>query len=351
MANEDSEKFWLELLSTATKARATDIHFNDGRISFRVDTDLAVYADIPMPIYNQHVMYLANRDIAKAHIKGEVGAADFASTIGDTRLRVNIYRAIAGLTAAVRMLPKKSFDWQAIGLSQEVVNKINNSQQGLVLITGPTGSGKSSTVCSLIQMLNENYPYKIITIEDPIEYIFTRKRADISQREVGEHTDSFASALRSALREDPDVIFVGEIRDHETAFVALHAAETGHLVFSTLHTKRVYNTISTVIEMAPEARQPEIRSILAHNLLMVMCQRLMPATGGGITCCREVLMECPAAAACITSKKEKSLVNVMQSGRAQGMIDWNSALQNFVKEEIITPEVAKFFRDTSDDLQ
>lgn len=348
----DSKTFWLNLIAEAIPKKVTDIHFSKGKVKFRIQKELHFHCDLSGSEYNAHLTYFLSKEIDQSRIKGAQGSVDIGASIGLERVRVNIFREQKRWAGVIRILPSQHFDWRTIGVPPEMIDKISNSKQGgLILITGPTGSGKSSTVASIIQYVNENFPYKIITIEDPTEYHFTDKKSDISQRDVGEDTDSYKTALRSALRQNPDVIYVGEIRDHESAEVALHAASTGHLVFSTMHTSRVHDTISTYIGMLDEAQQSLARHTLANNLLATMCQRLIPSEDGGVVCCREVLFQCTAAQTYIRSKgKEKGLINVMQSGRDKGMIDWNSAVLKLRVDGLISRETADLYKDDSDSL-
>ena len=196
---------------------------------------------------------------------------------------------------------------------------------GRCLLEDFTVTHNSTTICSMLEYVNERHHYHIITIEDPIEYIFTNKQCAIDQREVGEHTCAFQAALRASLRENPDIIFVGEIRDYETARTALMAADTGHLVFGTLHTRRVYSTISRLLEMAPESNRNEIRAMLSNALSMVVCQRLLQKKGGGIWPAREVMMLNPAISSLIKEGKEKGISNQLTINQSKGMMEWEDA--------------------------
>jgi Tfp pilus assembly pilus retraction ATPase PilT len=221
---------------------------------------------------------------------------------------------------------------------------------GRFLLEDFTVTHNSSTICSMLEYINETQPCHIITIEDPIEYVFKNKKARVQQREIGDHTKSFQSALRSSLRQNPDIIFVGEIRDFETAKTALQAAETGHLVFGTLHTRRAYATISRLLEMAPEGSRSDMRSMLSTALAMVICQRLLEKKGGGIWPAREIMILNPAISSLIKEGKEKQINNQLLIHEAKGMMEWGKCLDYAVRNEIISKEEMENFRDSSEDI-
>jgi len=221
---------------------------------------------------------------------------------------------------------------------------------GRFLLGDFTVTHNSTTLCSMLEYVNEKYPYHVITIEDPIEYIFTNKKCVIDQREVGEHTTSFQSALRASLRENPDIIFVGEMRDYETARTALMAADTGHLVFGTLHTRRVYSTISRLLEMAPESNRDEMRAMLSNCIAMIICQRLLPKKGGGIIPIRETMMLNPAISSLIKERKEKGISSQLTINQSKGMMEWGRALDLAKEAGIISKEDADKYRDSTEDI-
>jgi twitching motility protein PilT len=348
--DEESSLWWKGLMSFVAERRVTDIIFNaEGHSVYcRINTELNLYQNVGRDNYDRLLLFVMPPE--KKNELNEKGEIDFATTTHGRRMRVNIYKALKGLAAAFRPLPNKTIPWKDNGLTEAMMKVIETTKQGLVLVTGPTGSGKSTTLCSMIEFINENFPYHIITIEDPIEYIFSNKRSVIDQREVQEHTETFQSALRASLRENPDIIFVGEIRDYETARTALMAADTGHLVFGTLHTRRVYSTISRLLEMAPESNREEMRAMLSNAIAMIICQRLLSKKGGGIYPCREVMMLNPAISALIKERKEKGISSQLTINQAKGMMEWGRALQLAVANDMITQEEAERFRDSTEDI-
>lgn len=340
--------YWTELIQWALEKKASDILFANGRVFARVDTKCILYPGSQPASTEEFVEFIRHPLPTVGHandLDGPKGSSDFAFSAENNRFRLNIFRTYGGLACACRPLPKKSFSATDIGIDERILQVVAETKKGLILVTGPTGSGKSSTICCLIDHLNANYNYNIITIEDPIEYLFTSKKSIISQREVGLHVDSFATALRAAMRENPDVIFVGEIRDLETATAALQAAETGHIVFSTLHTQRVYSTIARIVDIAPHEKQSEIRSVLSHTIRMIMGQRLLRKVGGGVVAAREVFINVPAAENLIRSAKEKQIQTVMTTNRAMGMLDWETAVSELFRNGLIDDEERRSHTD------
>lgn len=515
----DPALWWKTLMATVSEKHVTDIIFSpESKDAFiRVNTELELYQRIGKENYEPLIRFQIPEGRAKE--LDEVGEIDFALTCFTRRMRTNIFKTLKGLSAAFRPLPNKSIPWRENGLTSHMMHIIDTTKQGLVLVTGPTGSGKSlaygtpvmrydglavpveslkvgdrlmgpdwkartvtqtqpgrgnmleivpkngnpwkcnedhiltlkrdsslplteetvkegcqgtpertgeiidvnvkdlmeaagkevsrnwklfragwpakdgspsrifdgidfeirpagvgdyfgilldgdgrfllgdltvthnsTTLCSMLEYVNEKYPYHIITIEDPIEYIFSNRRSLINQREVGEHTKGFQTALRASLRENPDIIFVGEMRDYETARTALMAADTGHLVFGTLHTRRVYTTISRLLEMAPESSRAEMRAMLSGCLAMVLCQRLLQKRGGGIWPCREVMMLNPAISALIKEGKEKGISNQLTINQARGMMEWGKALDIGVQNGMITEEEKDRYTDSTEDV-
>lgn len=260
---------------------------------------------------------------------------------GVSRFRVNVYRQRGNAAMTIRLIPAKIPPLEKLGLPPSALEFVKKPQ-GLLLVTGPTGSGKSTTLAALIDYINSTRSEHIITLEDPIEFVHANKRCIVNQREVGVDTASFGVGLRAALRQDPDVILVGEMRDLETIQTAITAAETGHLVFGTLHTADAPQTIDRIIDVFPPEAQQQIRVQLAAVLIGVIAQRLLPrADGSGRVSAMEILVSNPAIANLIRSEKVHQIRSVMQTGRAQGMQTMETALRDLVQQRVITMDTAK----------
>jgi twitching motility protein PilT len=262
---------------------------------------------------------------------------DYAYELGGVaRFRANALKDRKGPAAVFRQIPATVVTVEQMGITSEV-QKLCQLNKGLVLVTGPTGSGKSTTLCSLIDLVNRSRSDHVLTIEDPIEFVHPNKKCVITQRQVGVHTDSFKSALRAALREDPDIILVGELRDLETVAIAIETAETGHLVFGTLHTTTAAGTIDRIIDQFPADRQAQIRVMLAESLKGVISQTLCKKIGGGRVAAREVLLSIPAVTNLIREGKTFQIPTVMQTSKRLGMVTLNDALLELVDGQLIEP--------------
>ena len=263
---------------------------------------------------------------------------DFAYEVpGLARFRANIFQDRKGKGAVFRVIPSKILTAEQLGLSEAIL-KLCKLHKGLVLVTGPTGSGKSTTLCAMVDHVNATRNDHIITIEDPIEFVHENKLCAINQREVHNHTESFKAALRAALREDPDIILVGELRDLETVAIAIETAETGHLVFGTLHTSTAASTVDRVIDQFPADRQAQIRVMLSESLKGVISQTLCKKIGGGRVAALEVLIVTSAVSNLIREGKTFQIQSMMQVGRAIGMVTLNDALLDLVQKKLITAE-------------
>ncbi|RJQ13824.1 PilT/PilU family type 4a pilus ATPase [Candidatus Parcubacteria bacterium] len=268
---------------------------------------------------------------------------DFAYNFRDkARFRVNVYIQKSYSAAALRVIPSKIKTVEELNLP-EALHEFARPSQGLVLVVGPSGHGKSTTLAGLIDEINHTRAVHIVTIEDPIEYVFTQDRAVVDQREVGKDTYSFARALRSVFRQDPDVIMVGEMRDLETIATALTAAETGHLVFGTLHTNNAAQTIDRIIDSFPASQQNQIRTQLAGTLLGVVSQRLVPAIKGGRYPAIELMVANAAVRNLIRENKVHQIDLVIETHREEGMIALNTSLANLIKKRIVTLENAEIY--------
>jgi twitching motility protein PilT len=266
--------------------------------------------------------------------------SDFAYEItGLARFRCNIFADRKGRGAVFRVIPSEILTAEKLGLSPAILNlcKLN---KGLVLVTGPTGSGKSTTLCAMIDYINRLREEHIITIEDPIEFVHENQKCLINQREVHTHTDSFKGALRAALREDPDIVLVGEMRDLETVAIAIETAETGHLVFGTLHTTTAASTVVRVIDQFPSDRQSQIRIMLSESLKGVISQTLCRKIGGGRVAALEVLIVTHAISNLIREAKTFQIQSMMQVGKAVGMVTLSEALLELVTKKLVAPDEA-----------
>jgi len=261
---------------------------------------------------------------------------DFAYAVqGLGRFRANVFMQHRGIAAVFRLIPEEIMTVAQLSSPPQIVN-FAKLHKGLVLCTGPTGSGKSTTLAALVDYINSERNEHIITIEDPIEFVHKNKKCLVNQRELGAHTESFAAALRSALREDPDVILVGEMRDLETIQLALTAAETGHLVFGTLHTSSAAKTIDRIIDVFPSAQQGQVRSMLSESLMGVMAQTLIKRVGGGRVAAIEILVGSPAIGNLIRENKTYQIPSVLQTSKSEGMQTLDMALLELFQKRRIS---------------
>jgi twitching motility protein PilT len=321
---------------------ASDLHLSSGVVPMvRIDGAMQPLEQGP-PLESDALLALL-REILPARNEEEFAESndtDFAHAIeGVARFRVNAFRDMHGVGAVFRQIPFEILSPEALGLPKHVLDLCWLSK-GLVVVTGPTGSGKSTTLATLIDFINRNRSDHIITIEDPIEFVHQNKRCLVNQREVGTHTRSFKNALRAALREDPDIVLVGEMRDLETIAIAIETAETGHLVFGTLHTTTAPSTVDRIIDQFPADRQAQIRVMLSESLRGVIAQVLCRKKGGGRIAAYEVLVSNPAVANLIREGKTFQLTSVMQTGKNLGMQTMNDHLLAHVRNGLVEPEEA-----------
>ncbi len=273
----------------------------------------------------------------------ERGDVDFAYSNSHGRYRASVVKQRLGLDMAFRIINTQIRSMEEIGLPLEHIVPLTRYQNGLILVTGSVGSGKSTTLAALVDFINKDREDHILTLEDPIEYVFDSKGCHVNQREVHAHTDSFAKALRGALREDPDVIMVGEMRDLETIQLALTAAETGHLVLGTLHTGNAPRTLDRVLDVFPTDQREQIRIMVSESLRGILSQQLVPrADGVGRVMALELLVNTPAVANCIREGKTFMLPGVMQTGKNVGMITMDESLRRLYVKGLITPNEALF---------
>ena len=331
-----------ELLAFSAKQNASDLHLSAGLPPMiRVDGDirrLNVPAmdnkEVRALIYD--IMGDRQRRDYEEHME-----VDFSFEVpGVARFRVNAFNHSRGAGAVFRTIPNDVLSMEALGLG-EVFERLAMLPRGLVLVTGPTGSGKSTTLAAMIDYVNNHRYEHILTIEDPVEFVHTSKRCLINQREVHRDTHSFADALRSALREDPDVILVGELRDLETIRLALTAAETGHLVFGTLHTTSAAKTIDRIVDVFPGEEKSMVRSMLSESLQAVVSQTLLKREGGGRVAAHEILIATSAIRNLIREDKVAQIYSAMQTSGGLGMQTLDASLKKLVKEGLVTREDAQ----------
>ncbi|KFE57409.1 type IV pilus twitching motility protein PilT [Pseudomonas syringae] len=331
-----------ELLAFSAKQGASDLHLSAGLPPMiRVDGDVR---RINLPALDakavQELIYDIMNDKQRQDFE-ELLETDFSFEVpGVARFRVNAFNQNRGAGAVFRTIPAKILSLEELGMG-EVFRKITDASRGLVLITGPTGSGKSTTLAAMIDYLNVNRHHHILTIEDPIEFVHESKKCLVNQREVHRDTLGFSEALRSALREDPDVILVGELRDLETIRLALTAAETGHLVFGTLHTTSAAKTIDRIVDVFPAAEKAMIRSMLSESLHAVVSQTLLKKVGGGRIAAHEIMMGTAAIRNLIREDKVAQMYSAIQTGGSLGMQTLDMCMKDLVAKGLITREAAR----------
>lgn len=341
------------LLEEVIKKKASDLHLQVGLPPMlRVDGALVASATAPGLLNEEAVetLVFAILDEDQKQILLKDKDFDFSFAFGDLgRFRVNAFHERGNLAAALRLIPNEILSIEQLGLPQ-IVNKLADYPRGLVLVTGPTGSGKSTSLAAMIHKINTERAEHIITIEDPIEYTHRSHKSVIVQREVHYDTYSFSTALRSALREDPDVVLIGEMRDLETIASAITIAETGHLVLATLHTNSAAQSIDRMIDVFPPHQQPQIRSQLANILQAIVSQRLIPAIGGGRVAAAEILVATSAVRNIIREGKTHQLEAVIQTGAEFGMQSMDRTLVNLVHAGTITYDEARMHAVDLDEL-
>ena len=329
-------------LETALKSNASDLHFVSGDpVRARVHGDLRILMQEKLTIDNVQESLFEIMDGTTQRTFNEKESADFAYNIPDvSRFRVNIFRHLNGIGAVFRAIPSQALTLEQLNMPK-VIHDLCKHTQGMILVTGKTGSGKSTTLAAMIDSMNKNMQGHILTIEDPIEFVHKTQRCLVSQREIGEHCDSFAGALRSALREDPDVILVGEMRDLETISIAVTAAEMGILVMGTLHTNGAAQTVDRIINSFPADKQAHIRTMISTSLRGVVSQQLLPTKHkAGRIAALEVLINTSAVANLIRQGKLDQLETAMQSGGAVGMQTMDSALMALVEGAFVSGKEA-----------
>lgn len=329
-----------ELIALAGEKRASDVHLIAGlppkcRIDGRIET-------LTEGVLTREDCEEYGRQLAgdAADPIEAIGQLDFSASFAGRRLRVNLFRQQGALSAAIRLLGSTIPNLSELGLP-EAVKQFSSWNKGIILVTGETGSGKSTTLAAILNEINQNRPLHMITLEDPIEYVYEPAQAIINQREVGVDVESYDKGLYAALREDPDVILIGEMRDLATIETALMAAETGHLVFSTIHTNSAIDSIDRIVGVFPEDKQPQIRMQLSMTLRAVLAQQLVPRAGGqGRAAACELMMITPAIRNLIRDGKTPQMQSYLLSSAKEGSITMDNFLIRMAKEGVITPQTA-----------
>ena len=334
-----------EILALMTERGASDLHLASGSAPYlRIHGEMVKlnYKDVTPEVCQALILEILSEKQRESFL--DDWDLDLSYSLkGVGRFRLNAFRQRKGVGAVFRLIPEHIQTLEELGLPEHLTNLLDVSE-GLILVTGPTGSGKSTTLASLIHTINVNQRAHIITIEDPIEFVHHNEQSLINQREVSSHTKSFHQALRAALREDPDVILVGEMRDLETISLALTAAETGHLVLATLHTNSATKTVDRIIDVFPEGQQAQIRVMLSESLRGVVAQSLVRrADGHGRVPVVEVLVNTPAVANLIREGKTFQIHSSMQTGQVHGMITFESAINDLVRKGVISRQDGQSF--------
>lgn len=352
--NYSNSKFnIISFLKKAVAVGASDVHLQvDEHPAIRIDGKIT---KVDMPVLTEDDISIAYDILLPVHFKGKVNAVfdlDFAYEIhGVSRFRVNLSRQLGKSALVIRTIPYNIKKVSELMLP-ESIEQFATLNNGLVLITGPTGSGKSTTIASLIDYININYPKHIITIEDPVEFIFTNKKSLVSQRQVLIDTPSFPDGIKYALRQDPDVIFIGEIRDKETVTAALKAAETGHLVFATIHTNDAIQTVNRIVNMYEPSDREFVRGQLASILRGTVSQKLIPiSNGAGRRPACEVLVVTPTVKDFIEKDKLEEIYELVKKGSFNNMITMNTSLYRLYEQDLISEDVAMAYSDNKNELQ
>ncbi len=334
-----------ELLIFSVNNKASDLHISAGEPPLvRIHGEIR---KVEAPSFDKEEIHRMIYDILNDQQRKtyeEFFEIDFSFALGEYgRFRVNVFKQNRGDAAVFRTIPNQIPTFEELGLPK-ILMDLSRLEKGLVLLTGPTGSGKSTTLAAMIDLINNELKGHIITIEDPIEFVHSSKSCLVNQRELGPHTHSFANALRSALREDPDVMLVGEMRDLETISLALTAAETGHLVFGTLHTSGAPKTIDRVVDVFPGAQQNQVRSMLSESLQAVVTQALFRRKDGrGRVAAFEIMTGTPAVRNLIRENKIAQIPSVMQTSRGVGMQTMESSVKDLVARNLVTQEEVSFY--------
>ena len=341
-----------EILLGAIKREASDIHLTVGRpVTYRMIGSLVSVGEKALTRLDTEALAKeVTTEVQRKKIQ-EVGGIDFGFSFRDeARFRVSCFKQQGQYSLVLRLLPARFYSFQDIGLPAQLIETLS-LPRGLVLVTGPTGSGKTTTLATMLNFINENFPKHIITAEDPVEFMHRHKQGVVTQREVGEDVPSFSEAIVKSLRQDPDVILIGEMRDRETITAALTAAETGHLVFGTLHTNSAPSTINRIIDVFNGDEQPQVRAQLSTSLVAVISQALLPKIGGGRLAAQEIMITNPAIANLVREDKVHQIYSQMQlNQQATGMTTQTQELFEYLRKKLISKDTAIQYSNKPDEL-
>lgn len=349
LSDDDLRAAIVSLFETCKQIGASDLHLSaGGRPRIRHHRKIVYLSEVPLSDTMARRMNLLFLNEKQLKAIEEDWDLDYALSLGDmvdgctARFRAHLMEQKDGIAASYRIIPDSTFNLEQLGFpNADTIRSLLDYHNGIILVTGPTGCGKTTTLASLISELNQNRRDHIITVEDPIEVIQQSGNSIVTQRQVGKHTKSFHSALSSALREDPDIIVIGEMRDLETIEMAVTAAETGHLVIATMHTGDAASTLNRMLDVFPPVQQNQIRAMTAGSLRGIVCQKLLPSVDDEVVLACELLINTPAVANIIRDGKETGLENAMQTGRSRGMLTMRDSLLSLIERGRITEETAK----------
>jgi twitching motility protein PilT len=343
LSEEDAKAFMLDLLAAAQSHGASDLHLSAGAPPYIRNMRALEFLDsTPLSAADAHKL---NTSLLSAEQKDQFARHhdhDYALAMeGGRRIRINLMEHKEGVKGSYRIVPEHILTPNELGFRNiSVIKKLLSYHNGLILVTGPVGAGKTTTLNSLVNELNRTRDDHIITVEDPIEFLHPSLGCNVTQRQVGLHTETFGGALRSALREDPDVIVIGELRDLATIEMAISASETGHLVIGTMHTSDATTTLNRILDVFPAGQQPQIRAMVAQSLRGILCQRLLPGREGGLVLACEILMNTTAVSAMVRDAKTQGIPSAIDTGRREGMISMDNAVYELWQEKKISDEVA-----------
>jgi twitching motility protein PilT len=336
------------------KANASDLHLKAGRAPYiRVHTEIAEVRGGPVSHEQLEEMIFELMPDRQRDEYIKTGTTDLAYELpGSDRFRINVFRQRGHLALAVRRVTREIPTFEQLHLPETMMS-VAGSRNGLVLLSGPTGCGKSTTIAAMIEHINQRRPCHIVTIEDPIEYLYEDRRALINQREIGIDVESFATALRSLPREDPDVVLIGEMRDHITFQAAMQVAETGHLVFGTVHASSAWQTVVRVLDLFPPEVRPQVRQSMAFNLRAIICQMLLPSVKEGVdrVPALDIMLTNPTVRQLIMEERDQELADVIRAHEKDGMRSFTQSLLELIDNELIDPKVAYEAAPNVDELK